>query len=109
MRVLGHPAAVAIALCLLSVALLAFGLVGVLRDDVGPDWDRLSAGKHSGYKIEVKGSPSYTCEIEPMGEDGDNDDPTLDLSEPEEPAEPVHATEGGDGDEGQDSAEETQQ
>lgn len=46
--------------------------VNRLRDDVGPHWDRLSAGKKSGYKIEVKGSPSFTCEIEPMGEDGDH-------------------------------------
>jgi 4-hydroxy-tetrahydrodipicolinate reductase len=46
--------------------------VNRLRDDVGPHWDRLSGGKKSGYKIEVKGSPSYTCEIEPVGEDGDH-------------------------------------
>jgi hypothetical protein len=46
--------------------------VNRLRDDIGPHWDRLSPGKTSGYKIEVKGSPSYTCEIEPMGEDGDH-------------------------------------
>jgi len=46
--------------------------VNRLRDDVGPGWDHLSAGKRSGYKIEVKGSPSFTCEIEPMGEDGDH-------------------------------------
>jgi 4-hydroxy-tetrahydrodipicolinate reductase len=46
--------------------------VNRLRDDIGPAWDRLSAGKKSGYKIEVKGSPSFVCEIEPMGEDGDH-------------------------------------
>jgi 4-hydroxy-tetrahydrodipicolinate reductase len=46
--------------------------VNRLRDDVGPHWDRLSGGKKSGYKIEVSGSPSYTCEIEPRGEDGDH-------------------------------------
>jgi 4-hydroxy-tetrahydrodipicolinate reductase len=46
--------------------------VNRLRDDVGPGWDRLFGGKRSGYKIEVKGSPSFTCEIEPMGEDGDH-------------------------------------
>jgi len=46
--------------------------VNRLRDDIGPEWDRLSPGKTSGYKIEVKGSPSFTCEIEPMGEDGDH-------------------------------------
>jgi 4-hydroxy-tetrahydrodipicolinate reductase len=46
--------------------------VNRLRDDIGPDWDRLSPGKTSGYKIEVKGSPSITCELEPAGEDGDH-------------------------------------
>ena len=46
--------------------------VNRLRDDIGPAWDRLSPGKRSGYKIEVKGSPSFTCEIEPVGEDGDH-------------------------------------
>ena len=46
--------------------------VNRLRDDIGPDWDRLSGQGHSGYKIEVKGSPSLTCEIEPVGEDGDH-------------------------------------
>ncbi|MCP4908136.1 MAG: dihydrodipicolinate reductase [bacterium] len=46
--------------------------VNRLRDDVGSQWDRLSPGKTSGYKIEIKGSPSLTCEIEPVGEDGDH-------------------------------------
>jgi 4-hydroxy-tetrahydrodipicolinate reductase len=46
--------------------------VNRLRSDIGPHWDRLSGTKHSGYKIEVKGSPSFTCEIEPTGEDGDH-------------------------------------
>ncbi|HEY8123775.1 MAG TPA: hypothetical protein VII78_20820 [Myxococcota bacterium] len=46
--------------------------VNRLRDDIGPAWDRLSAGKRSGYKIELKGSPSFTCEIEPIGADGDH-------------------------------------
>jgi 4-hydroxy-tetrahydrodipicolinate reductase len=46
--------------------------VNRLRDDLGPEWDRLSAGRKSGYKIEVVGSPSFTCEIEPVGEDGDH-------------------------------------
>jgi 4-hydroxy-tetrahydrodipicolinate reductase len=46
--------------------------VNRLRDDIGPHWDRLSGGKKSGYKIEVLGSPSFTCEIEPVGEDGDH-------------------------------------
>jgi len=46
--------------------------VNRLRDDVAPHWDRLSGNKKSGYKIEVKGSPSFCCEIEPTGEDGDH-------------------------------------
>ena len=46
--------------------------VNRLRDDIGPHWDHLSGGKRSGYKIELRGSPSFTCEIEPMGEDGDH-------------------------------------
>jgi 4-hydroxy-tetrahydrodipicolinate reductase len=46
--------------------------VNRLHDAVGPDWDRLSGGKKSGYKIEVEGSPSFRCEIEPVGEDGDH-------------------------------------
>jgi len=46
--------------------------VNRLHDDVGPDWDRLSPGKTSGYKIEIEGSPSLRCEIEPIGEDGDH-------------------------------------
>jgi len=54
-----------------EVALVA-AHVNRLRQDIGPDWDRLSGDKHSGYKIEVEGSPSLTCEIEPVGEDGDH-------------------------------------
>jgi hypothetical protein len=46
--------------------------VNRLHDAVGPDWDRLSGGKKSGYKIEIAGSPSFRCEIEPVGEDGDH-------------------------------------
>ncbi len=46
--------------------------VNRLRDDIGPQWDRLSGAKKSGYKIEIAGSPSFTCEIEPVGEDGDH-------------------------------------
>jgi 4-hydroxy-tetrahydrodipicolinate reductase len=46
--------------------------VNRLHDAVGPEWDRLSGGRKSGYKIEVEGSPSFRCEIEPMGEDGDH-------------------------------------
>jgi len=53
-------------------AALVAAHVNRLRDDIGPAWDRLGAGKGSGYKIEVKGSPCFTCEIEPVGEDGDH-------------------------------------
>jgi 4-hydroxy-tetrahydrodipicolinate reductase len=53
------------------VALVA-AHVNRLRDDIGPHWDRLSAGRKSGYKIEIEGSPSFRCEIEPVGEDGDH-------------------------------------
>lgn len=46
--------------------------VNRLRQDIGPDWDRLSGDRHSGYKIEVVGSPTLRCEIEPIGDDGDH-------------------------------------
>ena len=45
--------------------------VNRLRGDIGPDWPRLS-GDRSGYRIEVRGAPSYTCEIEPGGGVGDH-------------------------------------
>jgi len=45
--------------------------VNRLRADVGPDWPSLSDGR-SGYRMEVLGSPSFTCEIEPIGEGGDH-------------------------------------
>ncbi len=47
--------------------------VNRLRADIGPDWPALS-GNRSGYRIEVDGSPSYTCEIEPRGEGGDHNE-----------------------------------
>lgn len=46
--------------------------VNRLRDDIGPAWDRLSGGKKSGYRMEVKGSPSLLCEIELHAEHGDH-------------------------------------
>lgn len=46
--------------------------VNRLHESAGPGWDRLSGGKQSGYKIEIAGSPSFRCEIEPVGEDGDH-------------------------------------
>jgi 2,4-diaminopentanoate dehydrogenase len=47
--------------------------VNRLRADIGPDWPGLSGGR-SGYRIEVQGSPSYTCEIEPEGRGGDHNE-----------------------------------
>lgn len=56
----GHPAVVA-------------AHVNRLRADIGPDWPRLSDDR-SGYRIEVTGTPSYTCEIEPRGASGDHNE-----------------------------------
>jgi 2,4-diaminopentanoate dehydrogenase len=47
--------------------------VNRLRADIGPDWPALSDGR-SGYRIEVRGSPSYTCEIAPEGRSGDHNE-----------------------------------
>jgi hypothetical protein len=49
------------------------GHVNRLRADIGPDWPALS-GNRSGYRIEVEGSPSYSCEIEPRGDGGDHNE-----------------------------------
>jgi len=45
--------------------------VNRLRGDIGPDWPSLSNGR-SGYRMEIVGSPSYTCEVEPIGIGGDH-------------------------------------
>ncbi len=45
--------------------------VNRLRGDIGPEWASLSDGR-SGYRMEIVGSPSYTCEVEPIGDDGDH-------------------------------------
>jgi hypothetical protein len=47
--------------------------VNRLRADIGPDWPALSADR-SGYRMEISGSPSYTCEIEPVGDHGDHNE-----------------------------------
>jgi 2,4-diaminopentanoate dehydrogenase len=47
--------------------------VNRLRADIGPEWPSLS-GDRSGYRIEVRGDPSYTCEIEPIGASGDHNE-----------------------------------
>jgi 4-hydroxy-tetrahydrodipicolinate reductase len=46
--------------------------VNRVRDDVAPDWPRLASPKTSGYRVEINGSPSFTCELELAGEDGDH-------------------------------------
>lgn len=38
-----------------------------LDDSVGPDWPQ-----GAGYRIIIEGSPSFTCELEMLGEDGDH-------------------------------------
>jgi hypothetical protein len=47
--------------------------VNRLRADIGPDWPALSDDR-SGYRVEISGSPSYTCEIEPIGDHGDHNE-----------------------------------
>jgi hypothetical protein len=47
--------------------------VNRLRADIGPEWPALSDGR-SGYRMEIAGSPSYTCEIEPVGDSGDHNE-----------------------------------
>jgi 4-hydroxy-tetrahydrodipicolinate reductase len=44
-----------------------------LRADIGPDWPRLKIAD-SGYRIEVRGTPSYECEITPSGDSGDHNE-----------------------------------
>jgi 4-hydroxy-tetrahydrodipicolinate reductase len=41
-----------------------------LADDLAPDWPQ-PAG-HSGYRVIVSGNPSYTCDVQMMGNDGDH-------------------------------------
>jgi 4-hydroxy-tetrahydrodipicolinate reductase len=41
-----------------------------LRDDVAPDWPKLAHG--GGYRIEIDGNPSFVCELQMRGEDGDH-------------------------------------
>ncbi len=47
--------------------------VNRLRADIGPAWPALS-NERSGYRVEISGSPSYTCEIEPIGDHGDHNE-----------------------------------
>ena len=41
-----------------------------LRDDIAPDWPQ--PGGAGSYRIVIQGSPSMTCELELMGDDGDH-------------------------------------
>lgn len=41
-----------------------------LDDALAPDWPQ-PAG-HSGYRVIVTGNPSYTCDVQMMGDDGDH-------------------------------------
>ncbi|GIU87786.1 MAG: diacylglycerol kinase [Acidimicrobiia bacterium] len=41
-----------------------------LDDALAPDWPQ-PAG-HSGYRVVVTGNPSYTCDVQMMGDDGDH-------------------------------------
>ena len=41
-----------------------------LDDDLAPDWPQPVG--HSGYRVVVTGNPSYTCDVQMMGDDGDH-------------------------------------
>jgi hypothetical protein len=41
-----------------------------LADELAPEWPQ-PAG-HSGYRVIVTGNPSYTCDVQMMGNDGDH-------------------------------------
>jgi 4-hydroxy-tetrahydrodipicolinate reductase len=41
-----------------------------LDDALAPDWPQPVG--HSGYRVVVTGNPSYTCDIQMMGDDGDH-------------------------------------
>ena len=41
-----------------------------LADDFAPDWPQPVG--HSGYRVIVSGSPTYTLDLQMMGEDGDH-------------------------------------
>jgi 2,4-diaminopentanoate dehydrogenase len=41
-----------------------------LDDELCPEWPQ-PAG-HSGYRVIVTGNPSYTCDVQMMGDDGDH-------------------------------------
>jgi 4-hydroxy-tetrahydrodipicolinate reductase len=41
-----------------------------LADDLAPEWPQPVG--HSGYRVIVTGNPSYTCDVQMMGDDGDH-------------------------------------
>ncbi len=41
-----------------------------LDDDLAPEWPQPVG--HSGYRVIVTGNPSYTCDVQMMGDDGDH-------------------------------------
>jgi 2,4-diaminopentanoate dehydrogenase len=41
-----------------------------LADDLCPDWPQPVG--HSGYRVVVTGNPTYTCDVQMMGDDGDH-------------------------------------
>ena len=41
-----------------------------LDDSLAPDWPQPVG--HSGYRVIVSGNPSYTCDVQMMGDDGDH-------------------------------------
>ena len=41
-----------------------------LADDLAPDWPQPIG--HSGYRVIVTGNPTYTCDVQMMGDDGDH-------------------------------------
>ena len=44
-----------------------------LADDLAPEWPQ-PVGL-SGYRIIVTGNPTYTCDVQMMGDDGDHNTP----------------------------------
>ncbi|MCU1426689.1 MAG: diacylglycerol kinase [Actinomycetia bacterium] len=41
-----------------------------LADDLAPEWPQPIG--HSGYRVMITGNPSYTCDVQMMGDDGDH-------------------------------------
>ena len=48
----------------------SFEHVTRLADDLCPDWPQPIG--HSGYRVIVTGNPTYTCDVQMMGDDGDH-------------------------------------